>query len=82
MDRRRPGVATSVVNMTIITVGRTVVVPLSLVVLALAALSAPPVAPRSMLVLMAVGALGLVGLALGERGTGRDASAQFGKGAM
>jgi hypothetical protein len=60
MDRRLPGVATRVVNMRIISFGRTVVVPLSLVVLAVAAFSAP----RSVLVLVAVGALGLVGLAL------------------
>ena len=64
MDPRTPGVATSVVDMRIITVGRTVVVPLSLVVLALAGFSAPPVAPESMLVLVAVGALGLLVLAL------------------
>lgn len=64
MDRRPSGVATSVVNMRIITFGRTVVVPLSLVVLALAGFSAPPLAIRSMLVLVAVGALGLVVLAL------------------
>jgi hypothetical protein len=63
MDRRLPGVATSVVNMKIISFDRTVVVPLSLVVLALAGFSAP-VALRSVLVLVAVGALGLVGLAL------------------
>jgi hypothetical protein len=64
MDRCPSRVATRVVNMRIISFGRRVAVPLSLVVLALATLSAPPVAPRSMLVLMAVGALGLVGLAL------------------
>src|SRR5205823_4652363 len=64
MDRRPPGDATSVVNMRIITFGRTVVVPVSLVVLALAGFSAPPVTIRSMLVLLAVGALGLVVLAL------------------
>jgi hypothetical protein len=63
MDRRPPGVATSVVNMRIITFGRTVV-PLSLMVLALAAVSAPPVTTLSMLVLVAVGAPGLVVLAL------------------
>jgi nitrate/nitrite-specific signal transduction histidine kinase len=50
--------------MRIITFGRTVVVPVSLVVLALAGFSAPPVALRSMLVLAAVGALGFVMLAL------------------
>jgi hypothetical protein len=64
MDRRPPGIATSVVNMRLITFGRSVVVPLSLVVLALAGFSAPPVALRSMLVLLAVAALGFVGLAL------------------
>jgi hypothetical protein len=64
MDRRPPGVATSVVNMRTITFGRTVVVPLSLVALALAGFSAPPVAIRSMLVLLAVGALGFVVFAL------------------
>jgi hypothetical protein len=64
MDRRPSRVATSIVNMRLITFGRRVVVPLSLIVLALAAVSAPPVVPRSMLVLMAVGALGFVGLAL------------------
>jgi hypothetical protein len=50
--------------MRIITIGRTVVVPLSVVVLALAGFSAPPAAPGSMVVLLAVGALGLVVLAL------------------
>jgi uncharacterized protein YjiS (DUF1127 family) len=62
MDRRPSGVSTSVVNMRIITFGRTVAIPLSLVVLALARFSAPPVTVRS--VLVAVGALGLVVLAL------------------
>ena len=57
MDRRPPGVATSVVNMRIITFGRTVVVPLSLVALALTGFSAPAIAIQSMLVLLAVGAL-------------------------
>lgn len=64
MDRRLPGIATSVVIMRTITFGRTVVVPLSLVALALAGFSAPAVAIRSMLVLLAVGALGFVVLAL------------------
>jgi hypothetical protein len=64
MDRRPPGVATSAVSMRIITVGRTVVVPVSLVILALAEFSAPSVALRSMLVLAALGALGFVVLAL------------------
>jgi uncharacterized protein YjiS (DUF1127 family) len=50
--------------MRIITITRSVVVPLSVVVLALAGLSAPPAAPGSMLVLLAVGTLGLVVLAL------------------
>jgi uncharacterized protein involved in response to NO len=50
--------------MRIITFGRTVIVPLSLVVLAFAGFSAPPVEPRSMLVALTVGALGLLGLAL------------------
>jgi|SoiMetStandDraft_2_1073263.scaffolds.fasta_scaffold63170_4 hypothetical protein len=50
--------------MRIITVSRSVVVPLSLVVLALAGSSAPPAAVGSMLGLVAVGALGLVVLAL------------------
>jgi uncharacterized protein YjiS (DUF1127 family) len=50
--------------MRIITITRSVVVPLSVVVLALAGLSAPPAVPRSMIVLVAVGALGLVVLAL------------------
>lgn len=36
MDRRLPGITTSDVNVSIITVGRTVVLPLSFVVLALA----------------------------------------------
>lgn len=64
MDRRSPGVATRVVNMRIITFGRAVILPLSLAVLAFAGFSAPPVALRFMLVVLAVGALGLVGLAL------------------
>jgi hypothetical protein len=64
MDRRPPGVATRVVNMRIITFGRTLVVPLSLVVLALAGFSGAAVAIRSMLVLPAVGALALLVLAL------------------
>jgi hypothetical protein len=64
MDRRVPGVATSAVNMRMIAVGRTVVVPLSLVALALAGFSAPAIAIQSMLVLFAVGALGFVALAL------------------
>lgn len=50
--------------MRIITVGRTVVVPLSLVVLAVAGFSAQSVALRSMLVLAAIGAIGLIVLAL------------------
>jgi hypothetical protein len=81
MDRRPPGVATSVVNMRIISFGRTVVVPLTLVVLALAGFSAP-VALRSVLVLAAVGALGLVGLALTRWWHGRDASAHSRKWTM
>jgi len=64
MDRRPPGVATSLVNMRTITFGRTVVVPLSLVALALAGFSAPAIAIQSMLVLLAVGALGFVARAL------------------
>jgi hypothetical protein len=64
MDRRPPGIATSVVTMRIITFGRTVVVPLSLVVLALAGFSAPPAALRSVLVLVAIGGIGLTVLAL------------------
>ena len=64
MDRRLPGVATSVVNMRTITFGRTVVVPLSLVALALTGFTAPGIAIQSMLVLLAVGALGFVVLAL------------------
>jgi hypothetical protein len=50
--------------MRIVTFGRTVVVPLSLVVLALAGFTAAPVALRSMLGLAAVGALGVVVLVL------------------
>lgn len=50
--------------MRIITFGRAVIFPLSLAVLAFAGFSAPPVALRSMLVVLAVGALGIVGLAL------------------
>jgi len=46
--------------MRIITFGRTVVVPLSVVVVALAGLSAPPVAVRSVVILMAVAAIGLM----------------------
>jgi hypothetical protein len=49
--------------MRIITFGRTVV-PLSVVVLALASVSTPPIATRSMIALGAVGALSLVVLAL------------------
>jgi hypothetical protein len=64
MDRRSPRVATRVVNVRIITFGRTIIVPLSLVVLAFAGFSAPPVALRSILVVLSVGAVGLVGLAL------------------
>ena len=45
MDRRPPGVATSVLNMRIITAGRTVVVPLSVVVLAVAGIGVPGRAP-------------------------------------
>jgi galactitol-specific phosphotransferase system IIC component len=62
MDRCSPRVATRGVNMRIITFGRTVVVPLSLVVLALAGLSAPPVASRSTLVLVALVAFVAIGL--------------------
>jgi hypothetical protein len=64
MGRRSPRVATGVVDMRTITVSRTVVVPLSLVVLALAGFGAQPVALRSMLVLVAIGTIGLVLLAL------------------
>ena len=56
--------------MRIITFGRTVVVPLSVVVVALAGLSAPPVAVRTVFILMAVAAIGVM-LALtrwGHRG--------------
>ncbi len=49
--------------MRIITFGRTVV-PLSVVVLALASVSTPPIATRSMIALGAVGALSLVVLVL------------------
>jgi hypothetical protein len=66
MDRRPPGVATSVVNMRIITFGRTVVVPLSLVVLAVAGFGAP-VALRSVVVLVAIGAIGLTVFSLARR---------------
>jgi hypothetical protein len=64
MDRRSASVATSVVNMRMITFGRTVVVPVSLVALALRGFSAPAIGIQSMLVLLAVGALGFVVLAL------------------
>jgi len=50
--------------MRILTFGRTVVVPLSLAVLALAGFGAQPVALRSMLVLVAIGTIGLLVLAL------------------
>jgi len=66
MDCRPPGVAASVVNMRIITFGRTVVVPLSLVVLAVAGFGAP-VALRFVIVLGAIGAIGLVVFSLARR---------------
>ena len=59
--------------MRIITFGRMVVVPLSVVVLAVGGLSAPPVAFRSVLPLMAVAAIGLM-LALVRWGRSRDIS--------
>jgi hypothetical protein len=46
---------------------RTVVVPLSVVLLAVAGLSAPPAALQSVLVLAAIGAIGFIGLALVSR---------------
>jgi hypothetical protein len=66
--------------MRIITFGRTVV-PLSVVVLALASVSTPPIATRSMIPLAAVGALSLFVLALtrwrhGSRGVARRARPQ------
>ncbi len=66
MDRRFPGVATSLVNMRMITVGRTVVVPLSVVVLAVAGIGVP-VALRSVVVLVAIGAIGLIVSSLARR---------------
>ena len=59
--------------MRIITFGRMVVVPLSVLVMAVGGLSAPPVAFRSVLPLMAVAAIGLM-LALVRWGRSRDIS--------
>jgi hypothetical protein len=66
MDRHPSGVATIVVNMRIITFGRTVVVPLSLVVMAVAGFGAP-VALRSVVVLVAIGAIGLTVFSLARQ---------------
>jgi len=52
--------------MRIITVGRTVGVPLSLVVLAVAGLGAP-IALREAVALMAIGTIGLTGFSLARR---------------
>ena len=46
---------------------RTVVVPLSLVLLAVTGLSAPPEALQSVLALAAIGAIGFISLALASR---------------
>jgi hypothetical protein len=66
MDRRVPDVATSLVTMRIITVGRTVGVPISLVVLAVAGFGAPVVL-RAVVVLVAIGAIGLTVFSLARR---------------
>jgi hypothetical protein len=58
--------------MRIITFSRMVVVPLSVLVMAVGGLSAPPVAFRSVLPLMAVAAIGLM---LARWGRSRDLSA-------
>jgi hypothetical protein len=65
MDRHFPRITTSVVNMRIITFGRTVVLPLSLVVLAVAAFGAP-VALLWVVVLVAIGAIGPTVLSLAK----------------
>ena len=66
MDRRPPGVATIVVDMRIVTFGRTAV-PLSVVVLAVAGYSAPAVALESMVVITVIGAIGLIIVGLTRR---------------
>jgi hypothetical protein len=58
MDRRLPGGATIVMHVKIITFDRTVVIPLSLIVLAVAGFGVP-VAVRSVVVLLALAAIGL-----------------------
>jgi hypothetical protein len=64
MDRCLPGLATGVDAMSVITFDRTIVVPVSLVVLALAGLTAPSLLLQGIRVLGATVVIGLIVLAV------------------
>jgi hypothetical protein len=66
MDRRPPGGAAIVGDMKIITFDRAVVVPLSVIVLAVAGFGVP-VAVRAVVLLVAIGAIGLTLFSLARR---------------
>jgi hypothetical protein len=66
MDRRPPGGAAIVGDMKIITFDRAVVVPLSVIVLAVAGFGVP-VAVRAVVLLVAIGAIGLTMFSLARR---------------